>query len=110
MFEGDPLAVTAQLEEHWQVVRDRTAPYGDLISPFMKTLGRADLVIVVLSVKYLQSPYCMTELQGLQLGGITDYRKLVTLRTVADTRVTSLIEFSDRRANVQALLQRMMRP
>ena len=36
----------------WQVVRDKTAmQYGDLISAFMKTLGQADLVIVVLSDK-----------------------------------------------------------
>jgi internalin A len=52
--------------EHWQVVRDKNAlRYGDLISTFMKTLGQADLVIVVLSAKYLQSPYCMTELHAL---------------------------------------------
>jgi internalin A len=35
---------------------------GDLISGFMKRIGRADRVIVVLSDKYLRSPYCMTEL------------------------------------------------
>ncbi len=76
----------------------------------MKTLGQADLVIVVLSAKYLQSPYCMTELQGLQLADITDTGSLLSLWAVADTRVTSLIEFSARRANVQTLLQRMMKP
>jgi muconolactone delta-isomerase len=32
------------------------------------------------------------------------------LWTVADTRVTPLIEFSDRRAHIQALLQRMTKP
>ena len=31
----------------------------------MKTLSQGDLVIVVLSAKYLQSPYCMTELHAL---------------------------------------------
>jgi internalin A len=52
--------------EHWQVVRDKKAlDYGDLISTFMKTPGQADLVIVVLSAKYLRSPYCMTELHAL---------------------------------------------
>lgn len=35
---------------------------GDLISGFMKRIGLADHVIVVLSDKYLRSPYCMTEL------------------------------------------------
>src|SRR5208283_2091301 len=53
-------------KEDWQVVRDKTSlKYGDPISTFMKTLGQADLVIVVLSAKYLQSPYCMTELYAL---------------------------------------------
>jgi muconolactone delta-isomerase len=32
------------------------------------------------------------------------------LWTVAETRVTPLIEFSDRRAHIQALLQRMTKP
>src|SRR5271165_3113469 len=53
-------------KEHWQVVRDKTAlQYGDKISTFMKTLSQANLVIVVLSAKYLRSPYCMKELHAL---------------------------------------------
>ena len=36
-----------------------------MISTFMKTLGQANLVIVVLSAKYLRSPYCMKELHAL---------------------------------------------
>ena len=39
--------------------------YGDLISGFMKRIGLADHVIVVLSDKYLRSPYCMTELHSI---------------------------------------------
>jgi internalin A len=38
---------------------------GDLISGFMKRIGQADRVIVVLSDKYLRSPYCMTELHTI---------------------------------------------
>jgi hypothetical protein len=38
---------------------------GELISGFMKRIGRADRVIVVLSDKYLQSTYCMTELHSI---------------------------------------------
>jgi internalin A len=53
-------------KENCQVVRDKTAlRYGDLISTFMKTLGQADWVIVVLSAKYLHSHYCMTELYDI---------------------------------------------
>jgi hypothetical protein len=53
-------------KEDWQVVRDKGAlMYGDLISTFMKRLTQADRVIVVLSAKYLRSPYCMTELHAI---------------------------------------------
>jgi hypothetical protein len=49
--------------EGWNIIRDKNAMRsGDLISGFMKRIGRADRVIVVLSDKYLRSPYCMTEL------------------------------------------------
>jgi hypothetical protein len=49
-----------------RVIRDKTAlQYGGLISEFMERLGRADLVVVVLSDAYLRSPYCMTELHAL---------------------------------------------
>jgi TIR domain/Leucine Rich repeats (2 copies) len=50
----------------WEVVLDKSVlRYGDLISSFMKTLGRADTIIVVLSAKYLRSPYCVTELYDI---------------------------------------------
>jgi len=50
----------------WKVVRDKTAMrYGDLISDFMKLIGQADHVIVVLNDKYFRSPYCMTELHAI---------------------------------------------
>ena len=46
-------------KENWKVVYDKNELRpGHLISTFMKTLGHADLVIVVLSAKYLRSPYC----------------------------------------------------
>jgi internalin A len=48
-------------QENWKVIRDKDElEYGDQISDFMKMLGQARLVIVVLSEKYLRSPYCMT--------------------------------------------------
>ena len=53
-------------KDGWNIIRDKTTVrYGDLISTFMKTLGQADWVIVVLSAKYLRSPYCMMELHAL---------------------------------------------
>ena len=52
--------------ESWNIIRDKNAMRsGDLISGFMKRIGLADRVIVVLSDKYLRSPYCMTELHTL---------------------------------------------
>jgi len=50
----------------WKVVRDALAlGPGEQISTFMKRLTQADRVIVVLSDKYLHSPYCMAELYGI---------------------------------------------
>jgi hypothetical protein len=52
--------------DHWLVIRDKTAlRYGDNISTFLSSVGQADLIVVVLSSKYLHSPYCMTELYDI---------------------------------------------
>jgi hypothetical protein len=62
---------------------------GDLISGFMKRIGLADHVIVVLSDKYLRSPYCMTELHTIyqrSVGEKEDFlRRIIPLR-LADAR------------------------
>ena len=53
-------------KDGWNIIRDKNAMRsGDLISGFMKRIGFADHVIVVLSDKYLRSPYCMAELYGI---------------------------------------------
>jgi len=44
--------------------RDQIRP-GELISAFMRRLTRADLVVAVISDKYLRSPYCMYEIYKL---------------------------------------------
>ena len=45
------------------ITRDRKVMrYGDRISKFMDRIGRGDRVFIVLSDKYLKSPYCMHEL------------------------------------------------
>jgi internalin A len=45
------------------IIRDKTAmAAGDRISSFMRRLGEADRIFVVLSDKYLKSPFCMFEL------------------------------------------------
>lgn len=49
--------------EGYEVLKDdRTLRPGDWISTFMRAIGRGDHVLVILSEKYLLSPYCMTEL------------------------------------------------
>jgi internalin A len=69
----------------WNILRDSNAlRSGDLISGFMKRIGLADHVIVVLSDKYLRSPYCMTELYSIyqrSVGEKEDFlRRIIPLR------------------------------
>jgi internalin A len=50
----------------WNILRySNVLRSGELISGFMKRIGLADHVIVVLSDKYLRSPYCVTELYSI---------------------------------------------
>jgi internalin A len=72
-------------KEGWKILRDKTDMRpGDLISGFMKRIGLADHVIVVLSDKYLRSPYCMTELYYVYQRSIGEkeefLRRIVPLR------------------------------
>jgi internalin A len=54
---------TAAEERGIRVLCDKKAlGLGDRISKFMKLLGRGKRVFVVISDKYLKSPYCMNEL------------------------------------------------
>ena len=49
-----------------RILRDKTTlGLGDRISAFMRRIGQGDRVFVVLSDKYLRSPYCMFELSEL---------------------------------------------
>jgi internalin A len=70
-----------------KVVRDKSAMrYDDLISAFMKTFSQADCVIVVLSDKYLRSPYCMTELHSIYERSVREKEDL--LRRIIPLRLT----------------------
>ncbi|HMQ11875.1 MAG TPA: toll/interleukin-1 receptor domain-containing protein [Candidatus Competibacter phosphatis] len=52
-----------RLPKNFSLIRDKSAlRAGDWISRFMQEIGRADMVLVVLSEKYLHSAYCMREL------------------------------------------------
>lgn len=62
---------------------------GDLISAFMRIIGRADHVLVILSKKYLKSPNCMTELFHIysrSLGEKEDFLRRVIPVVIDDAR------------------------
>jgi internalin A len=77
-------------QDGWNIIRDKNAMRsGDLISDFMKLIGQSDHVIVVLSDKYLRSPYCMTELHYLylrSLGQKEDFLLRIIPLVLADAR------------------------
>jgi internalin A len=76
--------------EGWNIIRDKNAMRsGDLISGFMKRIGFADHVIVVLSDKYLRSPYCMAELYGIyqrSVGEKEDFLRRIVPLALDDAR------------------------
>jgi internalin A len=60
------LLYAALEEDGFKPVRDRNAMRpGDSISAFIRRLTRADLVVAVISDKYLRSSYCMHEIYKL---------------------------------------------
>jgi pterin-4a-carbinolamine dehydratase len=61
----DELCNTIKSEKKYEVVRDKeNLEYKGLISDFMRGIGKGNIVVVVLSDKYLRSDYCMFELYG----------------------------------------------
>jgi internalin A len=74
----------------WHILRDsEVLRSGELISGFMKRIGLADHVIVVLSDKYLRSPYCMTELHSIyqrSVGEKADFLRRIIPLVLADAR------------------------
>ena len=77
-------------KEGWQIIRDKNAMRsGDLISGFIKMIGQADHNIVVLSDKYLRSPYCMTELYSIyqrSVGEKEDFLRRIVPSVLTDAR------------------------
>ncbi len=75
----------------YDVRRDTTIiPYTALISTFMEEIGRGRCVIVVVSDKYLRSPYCMYEL--LEVYRNDGFHERVFPIVLADARVSSFAE------------------
>ncbi|HNP52424.1 MAG TPA: COR domain-containing protein, partial [Nitrosomonas nitrosa] len=62
----DKLCDTAEKDHDITIIRDKdNISLGESITKFMKRMGRANRVFVVLSDKYLKSPYCMFELHEI---------------------------------------------
>ncbi len=67
-----------RLPKNFKLIRDKSAMWpGDWISRFMADIGRADLVLVLLSDKYLRSVYCMRELLHLFNTSLGDRDRLM---------------------------------
>jgi internalin A len=74
-----------------EIIRDiNEMRMGQLISDFMLRIGRGGRVIVILSDKYLRSPYCLTELHYLYQGSLGDkeeFLKRVVPLTLDDVKL-----------------------
>jgi hypothetical protein len=95
----------------WQVIRDKKVlRYGELISTFMKALGQADLVIVILSAKYMRSPYCMTELYAIYNNACQEKQRFldrILPLVLDDARIGSWRDRAEHAAHWQAEFQAM---
>jgi internalin A len=77
----------------YQVRRDcQEIRFGESISEYMKRLGSSDRVLVILSEKYLRSPFCMTELHYIyqrSLGAEDEFRKRIVPVALADAHFST---------------------
>lgn len=80
----------ALLAGGYDVRRDKmNLGYRGLISEFMKELGCGDCIVVV-SDKYLRSPYCMYEL--LQIDRNAEFRKRICPLVLPDAKIHRLAD------------------
>ena len=78
----------------YDVVKDdRKIRHGDWISAFMKSIGRGGQILVILSRKYLHSPYCMTELNHIYENSLRDKEEF--LNRIIPVVVEKTLRFDD---------------
>jgi internalin A len=68
---------------------------GDRVTPFMQRIATGDRVFVVLSRKYLRSPYCMFELLEIwrhSRGNDASFRSRVRIYALRDAKARTPIE------------------
>jgi hypothetical protein len=79
-----------------RILRDKTAlGLGESISRFMQRIGRGDRIFVVLSDKYLKSPYCMFELFEVwrnSRADSTSFVERVRAYTLPGTKVSTSLD------------------
>ncbi|MEJ8846300.1 COR domain-containing protein [Variovorax rhizosphaerae] len=82
------------VERGQRVVRDRKdAGYRAVISEFMQRIGRGELVVAVISDKYLRSPYCMFELLEIKRHG--DMRERLFPIVLPDAKIREMSDQLD---------------
>jgi internalin A len=76
-----------------RIVRDKTTlRTGDPIMPFMQRIGAGDRVFVILSEKYLRSPWCMFELLEVwrhSRADPDDFRRRVRVYALPDAKAAT---------------------
>ena len=89
-----------------KILRDTTGlGLGESITRFMKRLGSGDRVFVILSDKYLKSPYCMYELLEVWRNCKADdevFRQRIRVYRLPDAKMMSPLE----RARLRQVLER----
>jgi internalin A len=79
-----------------EIIRDKThLGLGERISKFMQRLAKGDRIFVILSARYLQSPYCMFELfeiwRQCKLED-KEFLKRIRVFRLPDAKIGSIIE------------------
>jgi internalin A len=112
----DQLCATAE-QRGIGILRDKkTLGLGDRVSKFMQRLGAGDRIFVVLSDKYLKSPYCMFELFEVWRNCRQDDQEFLSrirLYTLPDAKIWSpydraqcAVHWKEESARLEALVKR----
>jgi hypothetical protein len=89
------------LADGYTVKRDKMdLAYKGLISTFMADIGRGDCVVVIISDKYLKSPYCMHEL--LEIYRHLQFDERICPIVLSDARLRTLADRLEYVAHWQA--------
>jgi hypothetical protein len=99
--------------EGYNIKRDKkNLSYKGLISEFMQAIGQGDCIVVVISDKYLKSPFCMYELLEIYRHLQFDERICpivlsdARLRTLAD-RLEYVAHWKEKLARIDKLIKRV---